>query len=356
MQPRSRMCRDQLVADQIREGNRGKIRKRMLRIHRDHGLHPEKRQDILLLDEPLSNLDAKLRHQVREEIKTLQQDLGITTIMVTATGLMLPALLLTFMSLAVPLVVLFVISLRPGYPITVDAFGAASYAEALLDPYYLRILGRTVLMALAITAVALFFAMPIAHFLARTSSRFKSILLLAIILPLFVGNAVRAIGWMVLLGERGVVNTLALELGSASPFALMYTWKAVLLGAAAVNLPYLVLTLQSVLEQINPSVEEASGSLGATPTQTWLLVTLPLMAPGLLAACSLSFILAMNAYAAPVLLGGPRFRMMGPAIAEEIIVQSDWSVGAALAFVLIVVTMALSVLLTRVVARSLVKS
>lgn len=272
---------------------------------------------------------------------------------ITSAGLMTPALLLTFLALAVPLVILFGISLRPGYPISLGDYGLASYVEALSDPYYLRILGRTVLMAFGITALALFFAIPIAHFLARTHSRYKSLLLLAIILPLFVGNAVRAIGWMVLLGERGVINTLALNLGWAEPFALMYTWKAVLLGAAAVNLPYLVLTLQSVIEQINPSVEEASVSLGATPTQTWFLVTLPMMAPGLLAACSLSFILAMNAYATPVLLGGPQFKMMGPTIAEEIIMQNDWSTGAALAFVLIAVTMLLSILLTKLLARSL---
>lgn len=273
----------------------------------------------------------------------------------TATGLVTPALLLTVVMLAIPMVVLFVISLRPGYPIAIDVVGLASYAEALTDIYYLRILGRTVLMAIGITVVALFFALPLAHFLARTTSRYKSLLLLAIILPLFVGNAVRAIGWMMLLGERGVVNTLALGLGAESPFAFMYTWKAVLLGAAAVNLPYLVLTLQSVLEQISTSVEEASMSLGATPIQTWFLITLPMMAPGLLAACSLSFILAMNAYATPVLLGGPRFRMMGPTIAEEIMVQNDWSVGAALAFVLIATTMVLSILLTRVIARSVVR-
>lgn len=271
----------------------------------------------------------------------------------TSATLMTPALLLTFFAMIVPLVVLFSISLRPGYPVDLNAHGIASYVATLTDGYYLRILGTTILMAIGITALALFFALPIAHFLARTTSRWKSVFLLAVILPLFVGNAVRAVGWMLLLGETGVVNTIALHLGATSTFSFMYTWKAVLLGAAAVNLPYMVLTLQSVLEQINPSVEEASVSLGATPTQTWFLVTLPMMAPGVLAACSLSFILAMNAYATPVLLGGPSFQMMAPAVADEILVRSDWAVGSVLAFLLISVTLILSLFLNKVIARML---
>lgn len=157
---------------------------------------------------------------------------------------------------------------------------------------------------------------------------------------------------MLALGERGVANTILGSLHLGGPFKIMYTGTAVLIGAAAVNLPYLVLTLQSVLERLNPSLEEAAISLGATPFQTWRLVTLPLMAPGVLAACTLSFILSMNAYATPVLLGGPRFRMMGPAVSDEILVKNNWSTGAVLAFVL-VLTLALTIGLNAVLSRSM---
>jgi putative spermidine/putrescine transport system permease protein len=118
-----------------------------------------------------------------------------------------------------------------------------------------------------------------------------------------------------------------------------------------VNLPFVVLTLQSVLEGIDRSSEEAALSLGATPFAAWRLVTLPLAIPGVLAAAVLCFILTMNAYATPVLLGGPRFQMMAPVVANEVLNQNNWPFGAALSFMLMIVTLLLTVIANVVVAR-----
>src|SRR5437588_717977 len=149
-----------------------------------------------------------------------------------------------------------------------------------------------------------------------------SILVLAFLavplLLLFVGNAVRAAGWMVAFGQKGVfIYLLELVVPAWAPLTIMYTPGAVFVGIIAVNLPFVVLTLQSVLEGIDRSAEEAALSLGATPYAAWRLVTLPLAIPGVLAAAVLCFILTMNAYATPVLLGGPRFQMMAPVVANE---------------------------------------
>ena len=97
------------------------------------------------------------------------------------------------------------------------------------------------------------------------------------------------------------------------PLQIMFTESAVVAGIIAVNLPYMVLTLQSVIEGINRNVEEAAFSLGAGPMTMFRRVLLPLSLPGILAGTILTFILGMNAYATPVLLGGPKFKMMGPA-------------------------------------------
>jgi putative spermidine/putrescine transport system permease protein len=176
--------------------------------------------------------------------------------------------------------------------------------------------------------------------------------LLAVILPLFVGNAVRAAGWMVAFGQKGIINTiLAVTLGAA-PVEIMYTPMAVVIGILSVNLPYVVLTLQSVLEGIDRAAEEAALSLGATPFEAWRLVTLPLAIPGVLAAGVLCFILTMNAYATPVLLGGPRFQMMAPVVAGEILQQANWPFGATLSFVLMIVTLALTAAANLIVGRS----
>ncbi len=266
----------------------------------------------------------------------------------TASAMMTPALALVVMFLLLPLVLLFRYSLNGFVPgqFMVDALSPAMYIETLRDPYYRQVLITTVAMAAGVTVICLIVGFPIAQFLARTKSRYKSLMLLAVILPLFVGNAVRAAGWMVAFGQQGLVNSVLqwLDLTNA-PIQMMYTTPAVVVGIVSVNLPFVVLTLQSVLEGLNPSVNEASQSLGATPFETWRLVTLPLAMPGIVAAGLLSFILTMNAYATPVLLGGPSFQMMAPVVANEILQKNNWPMGAALSFVLIIVTVVLSVAL-----------
>jgi putative spermidine/putrescine transport system permease protein len=272
----------------------------------------------------------------------------------TAVALMLPASVLVSVFLAVPLLLLLRYSFNRFVPgqFMVEALTLENYAKVVDDPYYYGVLKTTVEMAIGVTLTCLVAGFPAALYLARSSARLKAILILAVILPLFVGNAVRAAGWMVAFGQKGIVNyVLALIAPSASPVTLMYTPLAVFVGIISVNLPFVVLTLQSVLEGIDPSAEEAAASLGATPFAAWRLVTLPLAIPGVLAAGVLCFILAMNAYATPVLLGGPRFQMMAPVVANEVLNQNNWPFGAALSFVLMVVTLALTAIANAAVIR-----
>ena len=105
---------------------------------------------------------------------------------------------------------------------------------------------------------------PLAYVLARTQSRFKNLLIMLVVLPLFVGNAVRAAGWMTVFGSKGFVNATLMGLGLIDkPLEIMFTENAVIIGIIAVNLPFMVLTLQSVIEGIDRAVEEAAFSLGA---------------------------------------------------------------------------------------------
>src|SRR5258708_13838425 len=103
----------------------------------------------------------------------------------------------------------------------------------------------------------------------------------------------------------------------------------------------MVLTLQSVIEGINRNVEEAAFSLGAGPTTMFRRVLLPLSLPGILAGTILTFILGMNAYATPVLLGGPKFRMMGPLVYGQFHLN-NWPFGASPAFLLMTAPLGLT--------------
>src|SRR5437867_5903820 len=264
----------------------------------------------------------------------------------TAAVLVAPATAVVLVGIFLPIRLLFRFSLNRFVPgkFMVEAVTMANYVKFATDPFYVAVLARTLRVALVVTATCLALGFPVAYWLARTASRHKNLFLLLVVLPLFVGNAVRAAGWMVLFGSKGFVNSVLGGLGLiGTPLTLMYTEGAVIVGIVAINLPFVVLTLQSVIEGIDRSLEEAALGLGAGPFTTFRRALLPLAMPGVLAGGTLCFILAMNAYATPVLLGGPRLQVMGPLVYRTFVGQNNWPFGAAIAFVLMTATLALSV-------------
>jgi putative spermidine/putrescine transport system permease protein len=244
----------------------------------------------------------------------------------------------------VPLAILLRYSFNTFEPrrMMVEAFSLENYIKFFADPYYTSVLGTTLRVAALCTVVCLIMGLPLAYVLARTQSRFKNVLIMLVVLPLFVGNAVRAAGWMTLFGSKGFFNVTLMQFGVITqPLQIMYTEGAVVAGIIAVNLPYMVLTLQSVIEGINRNLEEAAFSLGAGPMTMFHRVLLPLALPGILAGTILTFILGMNAYATPVLLGGPKFKMMGPLVYGQFQLN-NWPFGASVAFVLMTATLGLT--------------
>jgi putative spermidine/putrescine transport system permease protein len=273
----------------------------------------------------------------------------------TASALLAPATIFIAVSLLVPLGILFRYSLNDFVPTTktmVDAVTVANYVKFFTDPYYTAILWTTVRLSVLVTAACLIIGFPLAYVVARTQSRFKHLLIIAIVLPLFVGNSVRAAGWMVVFGNKGFVNATLMGLGViAKPIEIMFTENAVIIGIVAVNLPFMVLSLQSVIEGIDRAVEEAAFSLGAPPAVMFRRVLWPLALPGILAGTILTFILAMNAYATPFLLGGPLFKMMAPVIYNEFTQKTNWPFGGAIAFILMAVTLSLTLIANLLIQR-----
>ena len=273
----------------------------------------------------------------------------------TATALLAPATIFIAVSLFAPLGILFRYSLNEFVGQTktmVEAVTATNYVTFFTDPYYTGALVTTVKVSLIVTIACLIIGFPLAYVVARTQSRFKHLLIIAIVLPLFVGNSVRAAGWMVVFGNKGFVNATLMGLGFISqPIEIMFTEKAVLIGIIAVNLPFMVLSLQSVIESIDRAVEEAAFSLGAPPATMFRRVLWPLALPGILAGTILTFILAMNAYATPFLLGGPLFKMMAPVIYNEFTQKTNWPFGGAIAFILMSVTLGLTLIANLLIQR-----
>jgi len=269
--------------------------------------------------------------------------------------LLLPATLLVLALMVGPLLLLARYSLNVYSPteLMISAVTGQNYLTAVADPYYRAIMATTLRIAALCTGIALVAGFPAAYALARMQGRWKSALVLLTVFPLMVGNVVRAAGWMTLLGNSGVVNAALRGAGiTTGPVQLIYTPGAVVVGIVTVVLPYMILTLASVIEGIPRSVEEAAGNLGARPFTVFRRVVLPLALPGVVAGCALVFILCMNAYATPVLLGGSQFQMMAPAVYDQFVRATNWPFGAALAFILLAVTLTLTLAGSALLGRS----
>jgi putative spermidine/putrescine transport system permease protein len=256
--------------------------------------------------------------------------------------LVVPACLLVLALLIGPMILMFRISLNHFSPreLMVEAFSFDNYARAATDPYYQQIILVTLGIALLCTVLTLVIAYPAAYWLGRLQSRWKSLVVIATLFPLLVGNVVRSAGWMALFEREGLINVTLKRLHVISePLVLMYTPKAVIFGIIAVVLPYMILTISAVIENIPRDLEDAASNLGASAFKTFWRVILPLSAPGVAAGSILVFVLCMNTYATAVLLGGPRFKMMAPAVFDQFVRGNNWPMGAALAFLLLAVTM-----------------
>jgi putative spermidine/putrescine transport system permease protein len=262
-----------------------------------------------------------------------------------------PATCVVLLLLVAPLGLLARYSLNRYDPteLMIEAVTPANYLRFFTEAFYWDVMRTTILVAVLVTCLCLLLGLPMAYRLARTTSRWKSAMMLLVVLPLFIGSTVRTVGWMILFAQRGVMDTAASLFGSR--IDLMYTPTAVVIGTLSVNLPFMVLTLQSVFEGIDVRLEEAARGLGAAPGRAFWRVVWPLALPGIGIAAILSFILGMNAYATPVLLGGPRFQMMAPLLFWEFDTNSNWPFSAALAFILMSTTLLLTTLANVLIPR-----
>ncbi len=253
-----------------------------------------------------------------------------------------PLVLVLITFFALPVANFLQLSFRPSSPSAFagPGFSLESFTRLLTDPYYGETLGQTLWIAVVATFVAFVLALPVAYMITKSSPKVKSVLIIVTVFPLLVGNVVRAIGWVGILGYNGVVNSALTGLGLVSqPLNLLQTPLTVAFAIASVVLPMMVLTLQASMETVDPATERAAISLGARPFTVFRQVTIPQIVPGIIAATSLVFVLCLNAYAIPQLIGGGSVPMLAPVIYRELSVSNNWPLGGALAIVLLVLSM-----------------
>jgi putative spermidine/putrescine transport system permease protein len=219
-----------------------------------------------------------------------------------------------------------------------------NYVSVLSDGYYWNALINTLLISLWVTVVAFLLGYPLAYFIVFHVLRpwGRRLIYVLLMTPLFTSNIVRAFGWIVILGRRGIVNATLLAVGLIDrPLDILYGKLSIVIGLAYILLPIMVLSICSVLQTVDRSLIEAARDLGARPSRAFVAVTFPLSLPGVVAGSIIVFALSVSAYVIPSILSGGREMVTPILIFQQYTATFRPDIGATLSVVLLAVTLLL---------------
>ena len=257
---------------------------------------------------------------------------------ISSWWLLVPTSFLYLITFFIPLITLLVMSFsRFESSVTTLGFYLDNYEKILTDGITLKIFFQTVELSLIITLFCLLLGYPVAMLMRRVGPKARLWILLLVVSPLLTSIIVRNVAWVLILGRSGMINDLLISWGLISkPLPLMYNTFGVVLAVVHVYLSFMVLPLFAALSSINNSLEEAAASLGAKPLSIFLSVTLPLSLPGIMAGCTLVFILSMGVYLTPVIMGG-NFVVTLPMLIEDAVRNRyNWPEASAMALLLLI--------------------
>ncbi|MFZ5791246.1 MAG: ABC transporter permease [Pseudomonadota bacterium] len=250
-------------------------------------------------------------------------------------GLLSPTVLLMILAFVTPVVVLFLLSFWTSYPFQPDATKTLAHYSAFFDnPIYRRLLIKSIRISAIVTAVTVILAYPAAYFIAFRVHRNKLVWLILITIPFWTSYLLRVFAWKVVLGYNGLVNSSLIGIGAIEqPLTfLLYNEWAVTITLAHAWAAFAILPIYVSLEKIDRSLLEAAYDLGEGPAMTFLRVTLPLSAPGVISAALLVFIPTVGEYVTPKLVGGTTGIMIGNIIQSMFGREANWPMGAAISF------------------------
>ena len=257
--------------------------------------------------------------------------------------LLAPALLWLLLLIVLPHVDLALLSFRERVAPRHYVPSLAQYRTFFTEPLYWRVFARTAIMAALATALTLLVAFPIAWIIAKLArGRMSALLLLVCLIPFWVSETVRTLGWMILLRESGVLPALLVHLGlTAQPVELLYHDATILVGLVYTSLLFMVVPLVSSLENLDNALIEAAYDLGAGGWSTLRQIVIPHAAPGITAGCIVVFMLTLGNYLTPTLLGGKNSLWFTEQIYAQFITRFNWEQGAAFGFLLLALSTAM---------------
>jgi putative spermidine/putrescine transport system permease protein len=250
-----------------------------------------------------------------------------------------PALLYLLVVYAAPIVFLLARSVH-----TESGWAFDAYRSFFADDFNWKVIGNTLRIAVLVTLLCLAIGYPVALALARARGWSQVVLLAAIILPLSVGVVVKAFAWQIVLRRDGVVSQLLVALGVWNePQRLLFTETGLVLGAANVFLPFMILPIYSVIRQIDPRLTEAGATLGASPWYRFTRISLPLTLPGIVAGMAFVLSMTVSMFVIPSLLIGDRFQTLATLTGRSFLLMRNEQLGSTTAVVLLVLAVAIVV-------------
>ncbi len=235
----------------------------------------------------------------------------------------------------------------------VSTFDLNNYLEVLKDSYFHEIFLRTYGISLAVVILCIAIGVPEAYILSRMRGPWRSFFLVVTLAPLLISVVVRTLGWVLLIGGNGLLGKIieALGLAEASSGNLMYTHAGVILALVHVLVPFMVISVWAALQKLDPAVEHAGLSLGASHSTVFRRIVIPQILPGILSGSLIVFALSASAFATPAIIGGRRLKVAATAAYDEYLSTMNWPLGAAIAIVLLVANVALVMSYNRMMER-----
>ena len=265
-----------------------------------------------------------------------------------------PALLLCIGLLLAPLAATVLLSFYDWgqYKGIVEEFTLKNWIEVFSDEYFLEVFLRTLRVALAVTALSMLLGIPEAYILNRMSPPWRGIFLLVVIGPLLISVVARTLGWALLLGSTGILNQGLVALGLlTTPVEFMFSETGVIVALTHVLVPFMILSVWASLQRLDPQVENAALSLGASPLVVLRRVVLPQIVPGILSGAVIVFALAASAFATPAIIGGRRLKVAATLAYDEFLNTLNWPLGAVIATLLLIALVAAVVMSNRLIER-----
>lgn len=207
--------------------------------------------------------------------------------------------------------------------------------ERFMEPIYIKVLLRSLKLAILSTLICLLLGYPMAMILSNMEEKVRNILILLFVLPMWMNFLLRTYAWMAILGKNGFINTF-LKFLHLPALNLLYNERAVIIGMVYNFLPFMVLPIYTVLIKMDKALLEAAGDLGANRVMTFIKVIFPLSVPGIISGITMVFMPAVSTFVISRLLGGGQYVLIGNLVEQQFLVVGDWHFGSAISIVMMV--------------------